>query len=258
MFRPFAGSAFSPSNAATRAGPTGRSAGSTNSPGLATAPHSLRRMGQGDQAVRLPAPVRCVEPEDRGDLAPRAGQSAADVGKEILQAARGIGVGEELGRLGVVGVVPAPLVREHPGQIRRELGFGDPALKDVGSRGADIEDGRDGRVAGSLRFGFEGWRSACAKRSQDTGLEGQGSNHGGVCRSLSLMNETPDEPPGSNWGLSGVLLGSHSSSTPGQLCAFSAARPPGASVRSTTKTRLGEIESIHQGAPARGCSLVVE
>ena len=109
--------------------------------------HPVRRVSQRDQSVRLPAPVRCVESEDRRHLPTGTGQPAAYVGKEILQAACRIRVGKEPCWIGVVGVRGATLVRKNTGQVRRKLGFGHPPLKDVGSRRAEIEDGRDVHLA---------------------------------------------------------------------------------------------------------------
>ena len=102
-------------------------------------------MGEGDQAVCLTASVRSVEPEDRGHLSTGSGQPAADVGEEVFQAARRIGVGEEPRRVGVVGVAGAARVGKHPGKVGRELGFGHLSLENVGPWFAEIEDGREGK-----------------------------------------------------------------------------------------------------------------
>ena len=49
------------------------------------------------------AAVRGVEAEDGGGLAPGAAQTPADVGQQVLQAPRRIGVGEEPDGIDVLG-----------------------------------------------------------------------------------------------------------------------------------------------------------
>ena len=99
------------------------------------------RVHQGDQRVRLAAAVGGVEAEDRRRLAAGPAQPPADVGQQIFESARRVGVGEEPGRIAVLGAAPAA---DHGGQVGGEVGFGHAAGEHVGARPAGVEDRRRG------------------------------------------------------------------------------------------------------------------
>ena len=110
------------------------------------APHPARRVHQRDEPVGLAAAVGGVEAEDRGGLAARAGEAPSHVGEQVLEPPRRIGPGEEPG--GVQVLRPAP-ARDDLRQVRREVGLGDRAPKDVVAWTGGLEDRRDGH---GLRF----------------------------------------------------------------------------------------------------------
>ena len=110
---------------------------------LADAGHPRKtpgRVRQRDQAVRLAAAVRSIEAEDCRRLAARAAQAPADVGQQVLQAPGRIGVGEEPGRIDVLG---ASFTGHDLGEVGGEVRFGHCAAQDVPARTAGLENRSD-------------------------------------------------------------------------------------------------------------------
>ncbi len=102
--------------------------------------HAARRVEQGDQGVRLAAAVGRVQPEDRRHLAAGAGQAGADVGQQVLEATRGVGVGEELRRYPVLS--GAILATDHLRKVGRKVGLGDGPFQHIVARCTQIKDRR--------------------------------------------------------------------------------------------------------------------
>ncbi len=101
--------------------------------------HAGRCVDQGDRAVGFAAAEGRVEPEDRGHGRSASGEPGADVGHQVLEAAGGIGVGEEAGGTGVFrGAAGAA---HDVGQVCGEVAVAGHASLDVGTGSAKFEDG---------------------------------------------------------------------------------------------------------------------
>ena len=96
-------------------------------------------MSQGNQAMGLAAAVRRVEPKDRRDLASCPAQSATHVREKVLESARGVGVREEEGR---IGVLLARLTRDDWREVSGEVSLGDGSSTHVLAETACVEDRR--------------------------------------------------------------------------------------------------------------------
>ena len=97
-------------------------------------------MAQCDQPVGLTTAVGSIEPENRCNFTTRAGQPPAHIGKQVLEAPCGIGVGKETGRVQIRGISCAD---NDLCQIRREIRLGNRSLKHIRAGAACLEYRRD-------------------------------------------------------------------------------------------------------------------
>ena len=111
--------------------------------------HAACGMAQRDQPVGFTAAVGGVEPENRRDFTTRTHQPPAHVGEQVLKAPRGIGVGEETGRIKIFDIA-------HPdddlSQVRRKVGLRNRSLENIRAWPACLEylwNGHCSRSTGS-------------------------------------------------------------------------------------------------------------
>jgi hypothetical protein len=95
-------------------------------------------MRQSNQRVGISAAVLRIQPENRADFAPLAGDAAAHVLEQAFEAVGRVGVGEKRRRVTVLGRSFAP---QHLCEVRGELRLADAAALHVVARFTKLEQG---------------------------------------------------------------------------------------------------------------------
>ena len=99
--------------------------------------HAAGSMDEGDQAVRLATAVGRVQAENGGRFLAGATQAVADVRQQLPQAAGGVGVGEEVCRVSILGIGGAG---DHRSEVGREIRIPHAPSQHVRAGLAELKD----------------------------------------------------------------------------------------------------------------------
>ena len=150
-------------SAATRTGPLGSRAGSTNSSTSFDTLHPADSMDQGDEPVGFAAAVLGIQPDDRRDLAALSRQAGQDGLEQLLHPAGRVTMPEEDRRVRVF--LGSRLVNDL-GQVGGELLVLGRAGLDVGSWTTSFEDRLAVTFRWSIRWCFSNRFVACCGETE--------------------------------------------------------------------------------------------